>query len=372
MTNCGQLCHDQPGAGQLRHDQRRPWRKTRRRLSAGQCEAGGVTVTESRSQPATPGAPPALTLWLALGAVYLIWGSTYLGIRVVVEDMPALGSMGVRFVVAGVILGGWLMVRRGRGALRVSRRSLLSAGLVGALLLLGGNGGVAIAEQTVPSGLAALLVAAMPLWLVLLRTSAGDHPRLVTVVGTAIGFLGIAVLGPTWVGERRRRALGRCRDHRRDRLLGHRPVPLAAVADAAGRVRCDHLGDAAGRRADARRVDRLRRGVRLRPRRGASQRLGCAGVPDRFRVVGRVHCVRLASRQRARVAGVDVCLRQPGRRRTARCPHPGRADHRGRGRWRRPRGHRRRAGGPRRAPRSAVSSTSDPPSDSPVEAAGHA
>ncbi len=153
-----------------------------------------MTVTESRSQPATPGAPPALTLWLALGAVYLIWGSTYLGIRVVVEDMPALGSMGVRFVVAGVILGGWLMVRRGRGALRVSRRSLLSAGLVGALLLLGGNGGVAIAEQTVPSGLAALLVAAMPLWLVLLRTSAGDHPRLVTVVGTAIGFLGIAVL----------------------------------------------------------------------------------------------------------------------------------------------------------------------------------
>lgn len=149
----------------------------------------------STGAPSTaPHGPGLLAVWSALMTVHLVWGSTYLAIRVVVESMPPLLAMGVRFLAAGLLLAGFLLVRRGRRALRVSRRQLAGAGLVGLLLLLGGNGGVAVAEQTVPSGIAALLVAATPLWLVLLRTAARDRPRPVSLLGTFVGFLGIAVL----------------------------------------------------------------------------------------------------------------------------------------------------------------------------------
>lgn len=139
-------------------------------------------------------APRPLTIWFALVTVYLVWGSTYLAIRVVVESAPPLLAMGARFLVAGTLLGAFLALRRGMSALRVSWRELASAGLVGVLLLLCGNGAVALAEQTVPSGLAALLVAATPLWLVCLRVAAGDRPRALSLTGTLLGFAGIAVL----------------------------------------------------------------------------------------------------------------------------------------------------------------------------------
>ena len=143
--------------------------------------------------PLTTAARPA-TIWFALITVYLVWGSTYLAIRVVVESAPPLLAMGTRFVLAGAIMAAFLAVRHGVSVLRVSRRQLASASLVGVLLLLCGNGFVAIAEQTVPSGLTALLIAATPLWLVLLRITAGDRPRALSLTGTALGFIGIAVL----------------------------------------------------------------------------------------------------------------------------------------------------------------------------------
>ena len=139
-------------------------------------------------------APRPLQLWLALVTVYLVWGSTYLAIRVVVETAPPLLAMGARFLLAGLLLGAFLTVRRGSSALRVGRGQLGGAAVVGLLLLLGGNGGVAIAEQTVPSGVTALLVAATPLWLVCLRTLARDRPARLSLLGTGLGFLGIAVL----------------------------------------------------------------------------------------------------------------------------------------------------------------------------------
>lgn len=150
--------------------------------------------TPAAPAPAAAPGPGLLAMWTALTTVYLVWGSTYLAIRVVVDSIPPLLAMGVRFLVAGLLLAAFLLVRRGRHALRVDRRQLAGAGVVGLLLLLGGNGGVAVAEQTVPSGIAALLVAATPLWLVLLRTAARDRPRPVSLLGTVVGFLGIAVL----------------------------------------------------------------------------------------------------------------------------------------------------------------------------------
>lgn len=134
-----------------------------------------------------------LRVWVALVLVYVVWGSTYLAIRVVVEaDMPPLLSMGTRFVVAAALLGGYLLVRRGVAGLRVTRRGLLGAGVMGLLLLLGGNGLVAVGEQTVPSGLAALIVGAVPLWFALLRVTGGERPRLLTWCGILLGFAGIA------------------------------------------------------------------------------------------------------------------------------------------------------------------------------------
>jgi len=146
------------------------------------------------ADPVVRAAPRALTLWTALVTVYLVWGSTYLAIRVVVETVPPLLAMGARFLLASALLGTFLAVRRGPAALRVRPRQLGGAAAVGLLLLLGGNGGVAYAEQTVPSGLTALLVAATPLWLVCLRTVARDRPARLSLLGTVVGFLGIAVL----------------------------------------------------------------------------------------------------------------------------------------------------------------------------------
>ena len=134
-------------------------------------------------------------MWTALGLVYVVWGSTYLAIAYVVDSLPALLSASLRFAVAGLLLAAYLRVRRGRAAFRASRRQAIGAFGIGALLLLGGNGLVTLAEQrNVPSGLAALLVAAVPLWVVLLRAGSGDRPAGRTLLGVGLGFIGVAVL----------------------------------------------------------------------------------------------------------------------------------------------------------------------------------
>ena len=139
--------------------------------------------------------PPAWQVWTALGLVYVLWGSTYLAIAYVVDTLPPLLSASVRFSLAALLLAAYLRVRRGRVAFRTSRRQARSAVGIGALLLLGGNGLVSLAqEQDVPSGLVALLVAAVPLWVVLLRAVTGDRPPLRTLAGVGLGFLGLAVL----------------------------------------------------------------------------------------------------------------------------------------------------------------------------------
>ena len=153
---------------------------------AGRAAPGSATAPRVTAGP--------LAIWTALSVVYVVWGSTYLAIRVVVESAPPLLAMGVRFVAAGLLLAAYLVARRGPGGLAVTRAQLGSAALVGTLLLLGGNGGVAVAEQVVPSGIAALIIAATPLWLVLLRSVAGDRVAGLTLAGTAVGFAGIALL----------------------------------------------------------------------------------------------------------------------------------------------------------------------------------
>ena len=142
--------------------------------------------------PATPAAArnvPAVVA--ALLAVYVIWGSTYLAIRVAIEGIPPLLMAGSRFVVAGGVL---YLVLRLRGAAAPTRLQWRNAAIVGGLLLLGGNGGVVLAEQWVASGLAALGVATVALWSALFAGLWGQWPRRVEWVGLAIGFAGVGLL----------------------------------------------------------------------------------------------------------------------------------------------------------------------------------
>jgi drug/metabolite transporter (DMT)-like permease len=141
--------------------------------------------------------PSAALVWVALAVVYVIWGSTYLGIRFVTESLPAFGSAALRFGVAGALLSGILATLHGARVLRVTWAQLGAAVVVGMLLVAGGNGLVVLAESpefALPSGVAALLVALVPLMLVVLRVAAGDRPRLATVVGVVVGLAGLVVL----------------------------------------------------------------------------------------------------------------------------------------------------------------------------------
>jgi drug/metabolite transporter (DMT)-like permease len=133
-------------------------------------------------------------VWSALGTVYVVWGSTYLFIRLMVRTIPPLLGAGVRFVVAGALVCGFVALRRGFGALRFTRRQFASAALIGALLPAGGNGIVTLAERQVPSGVAALIIASVPLWVGIYRLIDGQRLRRGTLVGLVLGFCGVTLL----------------------------------------------------------------------------------------------------------------------------------------------------------------------------------
>jgi drug/metabolite transporter (DMT)-like permease len=127
--------------------------------------------------------------------IYVVWGSVYVAIRYVVEDVPALLSIGVRYVVAGLLLTSYVVARRGRDVLRMSRPALLGCLLLALLLQVLTNGTTTWAEGAgVQAGPAALLTALAPIGIVLLRLATGDRPRRVTWAGVLVGFGGLAVL----------------------------------------------------------------------------------------------------------------------------------------------------------------------------------
>jgi drug/metabolite transporter (DMT)-like permease len=135
--------------------------------------------------------------------LYLVWGSTYLGIAIAVDTIPPFIMAATRFVIAGLLLLGWSVARGGRSFQAPSRREWRDSAIVGALLLGGGMGMVAWGEQTVPSGIAALLVALMPVWVAILgRIFFAERLPGLAIAGIAIGFVGVAVLvGPTAFGS---------------------------------------------------------------------------------------------------------------------------------------------------------------------------
>jgi drug/metabolite transporter (DMT)-like permease len=140
-------------------------------------------------------APPSRARLLgAFAAVYLVWGSTYLAIRYAIETLPPFLMAGARFVLAGSALYAWARLR---GAKAPDRGHWATTTVAGGLLLLGGNGAVVWAEQRVASGLAALLVATVPVWIVLLDTMmrGAARPGRRVGAGLVLGFVGLALLG---------------------------------------------------------------------------------------------------------------------------------------------------------------------------------
>jgi drug/metabolite transporter (DMT)-like permease len=143
--------------------------------------------------------PRRLLLWAGLLVLYLVWGSTYLGIRIAVESIPPFIMAATRFFIAGVVLLAWSIAREGRDFRWPSRREWRDTFIVGALLLGGGMGLVAWGEQTIPSGITALLIAMMPVWVAVLgRIVFGETLPRAAVVGVAVGLAGVAILvGPS-------------------------------------------------------------------------------------------------------------------------------------------------------------------------------
>jgi len=136
----------------------------------------------------------------ALLAVYLLWGGTYIAMKFAIETMPPFLMAGIRFMTAGLIIFIWQLIK---GVKNPTILHWKNAGIVGGLLLLGGNGGVVWAEQTVSSGIAAIIVAMVPLWMALLAWlwQGGNRPNKMVFLGLGLGFIGIILLVKNAGGE---------------------------------------------------------------------------------------------------------------------------------------------------------------------------
>jgi len=132
--------------------------------------------------------------WFALWTVYIIWGSTYFAIAYVIETMPPLLSMGIRFFIAGVLLSLFVIATKGFREMAVPKAEIRTSVILGFVLLGFGLGNVAVAEKHVPSGIVALIIAALPIWIAIFRFISGERPSIRTWLGLIIGLVGVALL----------------------------------------------------------------------------------------------------------------------------------------------------------------------------------
>jgi drug/metabolite transporter (DMT)-like permease len=142
-------------------------------------------------------------VWVGLLVLYFVWGSTYLGIAYAVETIPPFLMAAIRFALAGLVLITWSIARSRGEFVPPSRREWRDSAIVGAMLLGGGMGMVAWGEQTIPSGIAALIIALMPVWVAVMgRVFLGERLPGIAIAGIVIGFVGVGILvAPTIAGE---------------------------------------------------------------------------------------------------------------------------------------------------------------------------
>jgi drug/metabolite transporter (DMT)-like permease len=134
-------------------------------------------------------------VWLALLTIYLVWGSTFIALAITVRDLPPLLSMAIRHLLAGALLLAWALPRGDREGDRIGAPQVLAGFVFGGLLFLIGHGSLAWAQQTVPAGVAALLVGTIPIWMALLdRVFFGKRLRSSAYVGFVLGFVGLTFL----------------------------------------------------------------------------------------------------------------------------------------------------------------------------------
>jgi drug/metabolite transporter (DMT)-like permease len=147
------------------------------------------------TRPSAIAVAPAWQVWTALITVYVLWGSTYIAIRVMVETLPPLLACAVRFSLAGLVVISVIGLRGGRARLRVQRGELAGAVLIGVIMLGLGNSGVTMGERDLPSGLTALIMGIIPLVVLLLRWFVGgERVARASMVGVATGLVGLVVL----------------------------------------------------------------------------------------------------------------------------------------------------------------------------------
>ena len=134
-------------------------------------------------------------VWLALATIYIVWGSTFMAVTIAVRDVPPLLAMGIRHVTAGTVLLAWALPRGDWKGDPIGRTQIRAAFIFGGALFLLGHGGLAWAQQTVPSGVAALLIGSIPLWMALLdRIFFGKRLHPSATLGLVVGFVGLAFL----------------------------------------------------------------------------------------------------------------------------------------------------------------------------------
>ncbi len=139
--------------------------------------------------------PSPLAVWSGLIVLYIVWGSTYLGMKLAIDTIPPFVMGFIRFVPAGILLAGGVAIRSRGSISRPTGVQVRDAAIVGALLLLGGTGLVAWGQQTIPTGIAAILVALVPMWLAIFgRILFGDRMPAVATIGIAVGLVGVAIL----------------------------------------------------------------------------------------------------------------------------------------------------------------------------------
>lgn len=151
-------------------------------------------VPESTTQASLQAPRRAVAIWAPLIVLWVLWGSTYLGIAIVVDSLPPLIATGLRLIGGALLLATGLAITSGPGVLRIDRTQLAFTSLLGVGIPGMGLGSLALAERYVPTGISALVVSAIPLWIVLLRMRAGDRPSRATLAGVAIGLIGLVIM----------------------------------------------------------------------------------------------------------------------------------------------------------------------------------
>lgn len=136
----------------------------------------------------------ALRIWSALLIVYFVWGSTYIAIALMIETLPGLTGSGIRFVIAAVAMAVIVAIVQGPRNLRVTRREAGTSALIGVMLLATGIGTVSVVSEHVPTSVSALIIATIPLWVVVIRLVSGDRPQPFTLIGVAIGMIGLGAI----------------------------------------------------------------------------------------------------------------------------------------------------------------------------------